>query len=251
MSGGQFPIPGASGDRGAPVRRRRSRADIACAASSVLLVLILVGWCRSQWAGEFLTWATRTTVRELYWESGTLTCRRARLSTPPGVVFIRVYHERGFQAWGEWGRFGWQRGADEMRLRCPFWALALAASVGPLTWVIRRRRLPRWARLMALVSLGLWPVTLMMLVPSYGVGDALPLCAAAAVLAVPAALLWRAAARVVGTRTEPWPWQVRARRAWRRRAAGRCVECGYDLRGSPHRCPECGRDTAALAGALT
>ena len=29
-------------------------------------------------------------------------------------------------------------------------------------------------------------------------------------------------------------------RADRRRAAGRCVECGYDLRASTGRCPECG-----------
>jgi hypothetical protein len=32
----------------------------------------------------------------------------------------------------------------------------------------------------------------------------------------------------------------RERRTARRRAAGQCVACGYDLRESPERCPECG-----------
>lgn len=33
---------------------------------------------------------------------------------------------------------------------------------------------------------------------------------------------------------------IRARRKYSRHARGLCIECGYDLRASPERCPECG-----------
>jgi hypothetical protein len=47
----------------------------------------------------------------------------------------------------------------------------------------------------------------------------------------------------------PCCWSVMAQtrflRRRQRRRLGQCPDCGYDLRGSPHRCPECGGKSAA------
>jgi hypothetical protein len=44
----------------------------------------------------------------------------------------------------------------------------------------------------------------------------------------------------------PGIWLLGKRREVVRRRAGLCVGCGYDLRGTPGKCPECGREVKGL-----
>ena len=49
-----------------------------------------------------------------------------------------------------------------------------------------------------------------------------------------------------------WPgvWGMRWGRRWRWKRMGRCLACGYDLRGGGERCPECGCGTGILPVSL-
>jgi hypothetical protein len=186
-----------------------------------LLIFALWQWPRTHWAGSALTWTSNWNSPGGY-RINPDTLHRALVLTPRGWEFSRTYFIYGPPEVPS-------NAAERVALDLSNPALAAPAPLPPsqvLGFVVTHSdlpgntnvRLPSPRQIVWKVQIPHWAVVLLL-----GV--------------VPA--IW------VYIRLRPM--SVRARRL----QEGRCIQCGYDLRASPERCPECGAAIGkkeALAG---
>ena len=119
-------------------------------------------------------------------------------------------------------------GGDSRRKKLPMWSAVRASKNGGVA--------SRWSKVdSARHAIGFW------LVSERHRYSGLP-PVQSRYLAVP---YWFLAA---ATAAPPVGWIIRKTRTRRRLATTRCLNCGYDLRATPARCPECGKEAPPARG---
>ena len=205
--------------RPAAARPRLARAGrllfaVASALSLLAFAAVVSLWVRSHWRHDFSSDSVETQV-----DRGTSTLKSTYVESSAGGIAMgrraESYNSRGIGSVMLWGDPGTQRYSRPPRgyPALPTWAFRRSPPSRPPWWThlgfhyLREVGLDSWW-----LMKNNWAVV----VPYWSL--------AGLTFALPAA--WGL-------------WSLKRRRAARVRD-GLCARCGYDLRGTPDRCPECG-----------
>jgi hypothetical protein len=186
---------------------KRHLLNVLTAVSLLLCVAVVALWVRSGWVADELHWTRADDVGPAHYR-----WYQYVYSSHGGLLFCRdaeVYDRASIttqEAAAPTGTWTWRGWQRREAFYYP--ASPFGRDLKSKTWFYFA-----WQT---------WPATVLreMIVPHWA-------------LALPAAVL-------------PAVWTVRRlRERRRRRRAGFCPSCGYDLRATPGRCPECGTIAAA------